>query len=563
MTVFVNLLSAALNSFWQMAGITFAVFVALRLVRMNAATRCLIWCLMLFAFAVPLVSRISLRSPLPQAALTHRAPSATDPVGSDSGPLHEAPLALFTVREKRSTGWPMVAFVLWIAGLVWQIARTTRSYVALRGIRRRALPVEIPVPSIGRTVEILASSEIASPMAIGFSPGAVLLPRGLIEQLDAAELKQIVLHEAAHLARRDDWTNLFARLWGAAFALHPLVWFVLRQVEQEREAACDDWVVARTGQPRGYAECLVRVSELVGTSRSGVLAAGVMGGRSRLGSRVGSLLEAGRQFAPRASVRLGLVAGAVLVALGSIGALAPRWIAFAATPEFEVASVRVNQDGQPMQFAFEGSRVTFRNVSMHMILSQVWDIHRDALVGEPSWVQDAHYDMVAKAKAGSSKDELRIMMLHLLEERFHLQWHAETRVMNAYVLTQSKKGIKLLQTDTPPTDADATQCVLTGIVSRKLSCRHITIAEMAQRMPLWSPEYVQTLVLDRTGVEGVYQFELEFNPLSIVNNPDWAKIAPISLPDSLEAHLGLRLESQKAPVPVIVVDHLDRVPAEN
>jgi uncharacterized protein (TIGR03435 family) len=197
-----------------------------------------------------------------------------------------------------------------------------------------------------------------------------------------------------------------------------------------------------------------------------------------------------------------------------------------------------------------------------MILSQVWDVHRDALVGEPSWVQDAHYDMVAKARANASQDELRIMMLHLLEERFHLQWHAETRVMNAYVLTQSKKGIKL-QTDTPPTEADATQCALTGIVSRKLSCRHITIAEIAKRMPLWSPEYVQTLVLDKTGVEGVYQFELEFNPRSIVTNPDWANITPISMPDAMEVRLGLRLENQKVPVPVIVVDHLDRVPSEN
>jgi uncharacterized protein (TIGR03435 family) len=403
-------------------------------------------------------------------------------------------------------------------------------------------------------------------MAIGFSPGAVLLPCGLIERLDAAELEQIVLHEAAHLARRDDWSNLVARLWGAAFAFHPLAWFILRQVEQEREAACDDWVVARTGQPRGYAECLVRVSELVGIAPrdagSAVLEAGVLGGQSRLGSRVGSLLESGRQFVPRASIRLGLIAGAVLVALGSIGALAPRWIAFAATPEFEVASVRVNQDGEAMQFGFEGSRVTFRNVTMHMILSQVWDIHRDALIGEPSWVQDAHYDMVAKARSDATKDELRIMMLHLLEERFHLQWHAETRVMNAYVLTQSKKGIKL-QTDTPPTDADGNQCQLTGIVSRKLSCRHITIAEVAQRMPLWSPEYVQTLVLDKTGLTGTYQFALEFNPMSIVTNPGWASITPISMPDAMEVRLGLRLENQKAPVPVIVVDRLDRVPTEN
>ena len=215
-----------------------------------------------------------------------------------------------------------------------------------------------------------------------------------------------------------------------------------------------------------------------------------------------------------------------------------------------------------MQAAFEGSRVTFRNVNMHMILSQVWDIHQDALIGEPNWVRDVRYDMVAKAKTNSSRDELRTMMLHLLEERFHLQWHPETRVMNAYVLTQSKKGIRF-RTDTAPTDDDADLCKLTGLVTRTLSCRHITMAEVAKRLPLWGPAFVPTLVLDKTELQGTYQFDLEFNPLSIVNNPDWAKISPISLPDAMESHLGLRLESQKAPVPVIVVDHLDREPSEN
>src|SRR5260370_21934325 len=75
------------------------------------------------------------------------------------------------------------------------------------------------------------------------------------------------LHEAAHLARGDDVALIFQRLLQAVFALHPVVHWIARRIDLEREIACDDFVVEATGQPRPYAACLTRVVELTGGVR--------------------------------------------------------------------------------------------------------------------------------------------------------------------------------------------------------------------------------------------------------------------------------------------------------
>ena len=85
-------------------------------------------------------------------------------------------------------------------------------------------------------------------------------------QLDAAgtfdaELNSILIHELAHLERRDDWTNLAQKVLRALLFFHPAVWWVERQLSLEREMACDDVVLSRTANPRAYAECLVTVAE--------------------------------------------------------------------------------------------------------------------------------------------------------------------------------------------------------------------------------------------------------------------------------------------------------------
>jgi hypothetical protein len=180
--------------------------------------------------------------------------------------------------------------------------------------------------SVRREVRLLISRNLASPMAVGFLRPAVILPASLPERLTPEELDHVLLHELAHIARRDDWTNLAARLAAAVFGLHPVAAFALARIAKERELACDDWVVSATGEARSYAASLTRVFEL---SRGGheLLATGMTG--SQLGDRIEELLAAGRRFTRGASLATLAVMGAALLALVVAGAQSPAWVAFA------------------------------------------------------------------------------------------------------------------------------------------------------------------------------------------------------------------------------------------
>ena len=81
------------------------------------------------------------------------------------------------------------------------------------------------------------------------------------QELSVEELKVVLLHEAAHLQRWDDWTNLTQKVFRAVFFFHPVVWWLEGKLALEREMACDDLVVATTSSPRAYAECLVALAE--------------------------------------------------------------------------------------------------------------------------------------------------------------------------------------------------------------------------------------------------------------------------------------------------------------
>ena len=109
-----------------------------------------------------------------------------------------------------------------------------------------------------RPVRIAGSETLAAPVAAGLRDPMILVPIALLDHLTEEEFDQVMLHEWAHLHRWDDWTNLLQRFFEAVLFFHPAVLWIGRQMDRERELACDDWVVARTRRPRSYANCLTR-----------------------------------------------------------------------------------------------------------------------------------------------------------------------------------------------------------------------------------------------------------------------------------------------------------------
>jgi beta-lactamase regulating signal transducer with metallopeptidase domain len=176
--------------------------------------------------------------------------------------------------------------------------------------------------------ELCTTRELDRPSVIGFFAPRILIPEWLLERLSRRELEQVVLHEAEHLRRRDDWTNLLQKLCLVVFPLNPALAFIERSLCREREMACDEGVVRRTQAPRAYAACLAGLAERHMERRAEALSLGAFERRPELARRVHSILARRSPIDPLASRAL---VGAVGCAL-AVGAVmlerCPQLVAF-------------------------------------------------------------------------------------------------------------------------------------------------------------------------------------------------------------------------------------------
>lgn len=332
--------AAVLDTLWVALAIGAAAWALARfLPRTNAATRHLLWWTVL-ALVLFLPFAAMNRRPAGDAASEEiAAPSATTPVAADSPAAALPPQRNAFPLEIHTGDWMAVAFAIWLPIALVQLCRLAWSFFYLRKVKRGSQPASAAVAlrfqywvaacGIRRPVRLMVSDKIASPLATGFRHPAVILPVILPAQFGEEELDHVLLHELAHVARRDDWSNLLARALGAVAGLHPVVGWTLRQLARERELACDDWVVSRIGQARPYAASLARLFEVCRAQRRVVLATGMAESASRLGERIETLLANGRQFSARTSLLRVGVAAIALLALLAAGAQAPHWVVLA------------------------------------------------------------------------------------------------------------------------------------------------------------------------------------------------------------------------------------------
>jgi beta-lactamase regulating signal transducer with metallopeptidase domain len=282
--------------------------VLLRIVpRQSAGTRFAIWFSTLMAIAIaPVVTGIwSSQITASRGYLVHPA---------------------ITVPES----WAAYLFTAWALVAGWFLMGVGRALWRLRSLKRSCSRVDVSsleapvqkvlqVGSLKRYVELCTSEQVRVPTAIGLAEPMVVVPRWVLEELSSAELQQILIHEIAHLRRRDDWTNLIQQLVKAVFFFHPAVWWIEKNVALEREVACDDVVLAETQSPRAYAECLAHLAERTLIQRSVALAQAALGKVRQTSARVAQILDGNRPETNRTwKPAVSLVAGAALVF--SIGA---------------------------------------------------------------------------------------------------------------------------------------------------------------------------------------------------------------------------------------------------
>jgi bla regulator protein blaR1 len=192
---------------------------------------------------------------------------------------------------------------LWLIGVSFFGVRLVVSLLYLERLKRDALP--LPVESRtrlerwatigkGRNVRLCRSHEIMVPIAVGLFDGMILIPEHLLEELPSEDLDRIVLHELAHLRRQDDWINALERVAEALFFFNPAIRWMIRQLDLEREVACDDWVLERRNDALPYAQCLVKLVESIAWPHRPMAAPGVFVTRRAISVRIERLLAAHR-----------------------------------------------------------------------------------------------------------------------------------------------------------------------------------------------------------------------------------------------------------------------------
>jgi beta-lactamase regulating signal transducer with metallopeptidase domain len=212
--------------------------------------------------------------PRDSAAERSGGPAAAPPVAAAERKLETVPTAVAKAKPlaKPFDFRPLVAAAIgvWAAGVLFLALRLAHGILAVSALRRTSTPLD---PSalgdvladvrrlLGLSVlpPIGNSERIATPVVAGLFRPAVLLPESLAAAIGQGRIRDILLHECAHVARRDPWVVVLQRLVAVAYWPHPLIHFLNRQLAQCREEVCDNWVL-RAVPPADYADTLLEVA---------------------------------------------------------------------------------------------------------------------------------------------------------------------------------------------------------------------------------------------------------------------------------------------------------------
>ncbi len=232
------------------------------------------------------------------------------------------PAAPAAATKRASFPMKLLLAGLWLAGFAFMLTRLCVGWRRLRRICRsakRVTEIDYLTEIDRRKAAVLVSSRVDSPVCFGILRPTVILPEDIYDTGGRPQMQMVLSHELAHVERWDYLTNIFQRLLEAAFFFHPMVWYASRQVTNEREQVCDNWVLARGAAASDYAKLLSSLAER-GLERLRLQGVALFEGG--LFRRIRSLLDQRRirlTKSPRiTAVCLGIVA---VISFGAFGVL--------------------------------------------------------------------------------------------------------------------------------------------------------------------------------------------------------------------------------------------------
>jgi uncharacterized protein (TIGR03435 family) len=420
---------------------------------------------------------------------------------------------------------------------------------------------------------LLVSGLADAPAVVGWWKPVVLAPIGALSGLAPEAVEALLAHELAHIRRHDYLVNTMQSVVEALLFYHPAVWWVSGHMRAEREHCCDDVAVAMAGDALTYARALAEVeARRAPAARLAMSAAG-----GSLAQRIARVL--GR---PPASSG-GTAPALLLVVLG----IAISYGLFAQTetrPAFQAASIKKGLSNLPRQMIVRpepGGILRAENATLLLLIQNAYRLQAFQVVGGPDWINTEGYNIEAKPDGPVDREQMWKMAQTLLAERFHLALHRETRDVAGYALIAAKGGPKL-----PPTKEGACTAAPADLPVRppepgmpgpcgrlminmspnglRVSGGRVRMAELVRILGVVSGRPV----LDRTGAGGEFDVALTFTPDDITMGLPGAGGPPAMRPQTdpekpnllaaLQEQLGLKLTAAKAPVEVVVIDHVER-----
>jgi uncharacterized protein (TIGR03435 family) len=261
-----------------------------------------------------------------------------------------------------------------------------------------------------------------------------------------------------------------------------------------------------------------------------------------------------------------------------------------ALPRFEIISIKPNTSDDPRLMGLRplpGGRLNAMNAPARLLIQNAYNVKRYQVVGGPDWLEKDRYNIEAKAESNASPQQLMLMLQSLLIDRFMMKTHQETRELPVYVLSAARNGPKLpvpkegdcVTSDPnapgplpppPPPGSGQVQLLPCGRIpgisltptEARIEGRKVLMSELARMLSM----VMGRSVIDRTGFTEPFDLHLVFTPddslagVPAAGRPGIpaADVPGRSLYTAMQEELGLRLESSKGLVEVIVIDHIEK-----
>jgi uncharacterized protein (TIGR03435 family) len=232
-------------------------------------------------------------------------------------------------------------------------------------------------------------------------------------------------------------------------------------------------------------------------------------------------------------------------------------------PRFEAADVHLSPPANnPYNYAsggvLRGERYDLRKATMLDLIKMAWNVDPDTVFGGPNWLEFDRFDIYTKAPPETPPETIRLMLQALLRDRFGLVVHEDTRPLPAFALTVGEDKPKMTESNGSTVPGCQYQPAVSGFLVNV--CRNITMDALAQRLRQIAPDYLAAPVVNETGLEGTWDFDLKWNTRSRIPQPDATRT---TIFDAVNQQLGLKLAPKNAPAPVLVVDRVNEKPIPN